>query len=98
MSLVKAPESDDDNDAGDLTDTADRDEGRDFGQTFEDACAEDLITCLRKIVRAIHSSGQHRDAFMTWIETGNRSRLFGLENNNPVHIQPKQLLRDIQTR
>jgi hypothetical protein len=98
MSLVKAPESDDDDDAGDLTDTADRDEGHGFGQTFKDACAEDLITCLRKIVREIHSSGQHRNAFMTWIETGNRSRLFGLENNNPVHIQPKQLLRDIQTR
>jgi hypothetical protein len=92
MSLVKAPESDDDDDAGDLTDMADRDEGRSFGQTFEDACAKDPIICLHKIFRAICSSGQHCDAFMTWIETGNRSRLFGLENNNPVHIQPKQLL------
>jgi hypothetical protein len=95
MSLVKAPESDDDDDAGDLTDAADRDEGRGFGQTFKDACAEDPITCLCKIVRAICSSGQHCNAFMTWIETGNRSGLFGLENNNPVHIQPKQLLRDV---
>jgi hypothetical protein len=95
MSLVKAPESDDDDDAEDLTDVADRDEGCSFGQTFEDACAEDPITRLRKIVRAIRSSGQHRNAFMTWIETGNRSGLFGLENNNPVHIQPKQLLRDV---
>jgi hypothetical protein len=92
MSLVKAPESDDDNNAEDLTDAADRDEGRSSGQTFEDACAEDPITHLHKIVRAIHSSGQHHDAFMTWIETSNRSGLFGLENNNPVHIQPKQLL------
>jgi hypothetical protein len=95
MSLVKAPESNDDNDAGDLTDTADRDEGCGFGQTFEDSCAEDLITCLRKIVRAICFSGEHRNAFLTWIKTGNRSRLFGLKNNNPVHIQPKQLLQDI---
>jgi hypothetical protein len=53
MSVVKAPESDDDNDAEDLTDAADRDEGRGFGQTFEDACAEDPITCLHKIVREI---------------------------------------------
>jgi hypothetical protein len=98
MSLVKAPESDNNNDAEDLTDVADRDEGRSFGQTFEDACAEDPITCLCKIVRAIRSSGQRRNAFMTWIETGNRSGLFGLENNNPVHIQPKQLLQDVQTR
>jgi hypothetical protein len=98
MSLVKAPESDDDDDAGDLTDAADRDEGRGFRQTFKDACAEDPITRLCKIVRAIRSSGQHCDAFMTWIETANRSRLFGLKNNNPVHIQPKQLLRDVQTR
>jgi hypothetical protein len=95
MSLFKAPESNNNNDAEDLTDAADRDEGHGFGQTFEDACAEDPITCLCKIVRAIHSSGQRFNAFMTWIETGNRSRLFGLENNNPVHIQPKQLLRDI---
>jgi hypothetical protein len=65
MSLIKAPESDDDDDAEDLTDTADRDEGRGFGQTFKDACAEDPITHLRKIVRAIRSSGQHHDAFMT---------------------------------
>jgi hypothetical protein len=92
MSLVKAPESDDDDDAEVLTDAADRDEDRGLGQTFEDACAEDLITRLRKIVRAIRSSRQHRNAFMTWIKTGNKSRLFGLENNNPVHIQPKQLL------
>jgi hypothetical protein len=97
MSLVKAPESNDDDDAEDLTDAADRDEGHGFGQTFKDACAEDPITCLRKIVWAICSSRQHCDAFMTWIETGNRSRLFGLKNNNPVHIQPKQLFRDVQT-
>jgi hypothetical protein len=65
MSSVKAPESDNNNDAEDLTDAADRNEGRSFGQTFEDACAEDLITRLRKIVRAICSSRQHHDAFMT---------------------------------
>jgi hypothetical protein len=57
MSSVKAPESDDDDDAEDLTDAADRDEGHGSGQTFKDACAEDPITCLRKIVRTIHSSG-----------------------------------------
>jgi hypothetical protein len=98
MSLVKASESDDDDNAEDLTDAADRDEGCSFRQTFKGACAEDPITCLHKIVKAIHSFRQHRDALMTWIETSNRSRLFGLENNNPVHIQPKQLLQDVRTR
>jgi hypothetical protein len=98
MSLFKAPESNNNNDAEDLTDAADRDEDCGFGQTFEDACAETPITCLHKIVRAICFSGQHRNAFMTWIETSNRSGLFGLENNNPVHIQPKQLLQDVRTR
>jgi hypothetical protein len=65
MSLVKAPESDNDDNAESLTDAADRDEGHSFGQTFEDSCAEDPITCLHKIVRAICSSGQRHDAFMT---------------------------------
>ena len=98
MSLVKAPESNDDDDPEDLIVAADRDEGRGFGQTFGDACAEDPILRLRKIVGTIRSSGQRRDAFITWIETGNKSGLFGLQNNNPVQIQPKQLLQDVRTR
>jgi len=95
MSSVEAPENDDDSE--DLIDESNADEGRGFGQSFEAACAQDPIACLRRIVMKIRSSGQRRDAFMTWIETGNKSGLFVL-NNKPVQIQAKQLLRDVRTR
>ena len=52
---------------------------------------------LHKINMEIQSSGQHRDALMRWIEMGNQSGLFVL-NNKPVQIQLKQLLQDVQTR
>ena len=95
MSSIKAPEHDDDPDV--LIGAANTDEGSRFGQSFEDACAQDPILCLRKIVMAIRSSGQRRDALMTWIETGNNSGLFVLQNK-PVQIKPRQLLRDVRTR
>jgi hypothetical protein len=95
MSSIKAPNNDDEPD--ELVSAASTDEGRGFGQTFEAACAQDPIARLRKIVMAIRSSGQRREAFMTWIETGNNSGLFVLQNNC-VQIQPRQLLRDVQTR
>lgn len=96
MSSVTAPENDDD-DPEYLTGPAMADEGRRFGQTFNAACAQDPITRLRKIVMAIRSSGQRRDALMAWIETGNKSGLF-VYQNRPVQIEAKQLLRDVRTR
>lgn len=95
MSSVEAPENDDDSE--DLIEKSNSDEGRGFGQSFDAACAQDPIARVRKIVMTIRSSGQRRDAFMKWIETGNKSGLF-VANNKPVQIQPKQLLRDVRTR
>jgi hypothetical protein len=94
MSSVKAPENDDDNSEGP---TDDADENRGFGQTFEAACVQDPISRLRKIVTAIRASGQRREALTTWIENGNKSRLFVLQNKS-VEIKPMQLLRDVRTR
>lgn len=96
MSSVEAPENDED-DPEDLTDAANADEGRRYGQTFEAACAQDPIARIRKIVTAIRVSGQRREALMTWIDTGNKSGLFVLQNK-PVQIQMMQLLRDVRTR
>lgn len=96
MSSVGAPENDDDDFEVQIG-VANTDEGRGFGQTFQDAYAQDPIARLRKIVMAIRSSGQRREALTTWIETGNQSGLFVLQNG-PVQIQPKQLLRDVRTR
>ena len=93
MSSVKAPENDDDN-SEDPTDDADEDRG--FGQTFEAACVQDPISRLRKIVKAIRASGQRREALTTWIENGNKSGLFVLQNMS-VEIKPMQLLRDVRT-
>ena len=95
MSSVNAPE--DDNDFEELIDNSNTDEGCGFGQSFDAACAQDPISRIRKIVMAIRSSGQRRDAFIIWIETGNKNGLFVL-NGKPVQIQPKQLIRDVRTR
>lgn len=97
MSSVKAPENDDDNSEGPTDDDDDADENRGFGQTFEAACLQDPISRLRKIVMAIRASGQRREALTTWIENGNKSRLFVLQNKS-VEIKPMQLLRDVRTR
>jgi hypothetical protein len=96
MSSARAPENDDD-DFEDLTDAADADKGRGYEQTFEAACAQDPIARLRKIVMAIRASGQRREGLKTWIENGNRSKLFVLQDK-PVEIEPMQLLRDVRTR
>jgi hypothetical protein len=91
MSLVKAPENDNNNSEG-LTDVANADKNHRFGQTFETSCLQDPISCLCKIVMAIQASdGQHREALTTWIENGNKSRLFILQNMS-VEIKPMQLL------
>ena len=95
MSKVEAPEDDDD-DFEDLPGVANANEGRSFGQTFEAACAQDPILRLRKIVVAIRSSGQRREAFKSWIKSGNSSGLFVFQNK-PVYIKPKELLRDVRT-
>lgn len=96
MSSVLAPENDD-CEPEELTGPANADEGRGFGQTFEAACAQDPITRLRKIVVTIRSSGQRRAAFQSWIEIGNKNKLF-VYNNTIVQIQPKELLQDVRTR
>lgn len=99
MSSVVAPDNDDDEDFEDMIGAADEgeDEDRRFGQSFEAACAQDPIARLRKIVMTIRSSGQRRTAFISWIETGNKNRLF-VHQNESVHIPPRQLLRDVRTR
>jgi hypothetical protein len=89
MSSVQVLENDDDPEV--FTGKPNMDEGCGFGQSFAAACAQDPVARLRKIVMVIQSSGQHRDALMRWIETGNQNRLFVL-NNRPVQIQPRQLL------
>ena len=48
------------------------DADEDRGQSFEAACAQDLITRIRKIVTSIQYSWQRRDALAIWIETGTR--------------------------
>jgi hypothetical protein len=96
MSLGKVPEGDDDIDVS--SDNRDSDDGgRRIGQTFEAACAADPISRLRNIVMTIRSSGQRRDAFMTWIKTGNENGWF-LNKGKAVHVVPRQLLRDVRTR
>jgi hypothetical protein len=97
MSSVEAPENDDDDDFEDLADAANTKEARGIAQSFENACAEDPISRVRKIVMAIRASGQRREALTTWIENGNRNGLFVLQNA-PVEIEPMQLLRDVRTR
>jgi len=92
MSSVDIPENDDDS-----IGEPNADVGRGFGQSFADACAQDPVARLRKIVMVIRSSGQRRDALMRWIETGNQNGMFVL-NNRSVQIQPRQLLRDVRTR
>jgi hypothetical protein len=96
MSSVEAPQDETDDDSEDLIDESNAEDGRGIGQTFDDACAQDPIAGLRKIVMKIQSSRQRCDAFMTWIETGNNSGLF-VVNNRPVKIPPRQLLRDVRT-
>ena len=89
MSLAVAPENDDDYE--ELIDKSNTDEAHGFGQSFKAAFAQDPIARLQKIVMVIHSSGQRRNAYLRWIETGNKSGLFVLQNK-PVQIQLKQLL------
>ena len=95
MSSVEPPEDDDTFE--DLISMASGEEGRGFGQSFEDACAQDPISRVRNIVMAIRSSGQRHDAFINWIENGNKSGLFVFQGK-ATQIQPKQLLRDVRTR
>jgi hypothetical protein len=96
MSKTQAPENDDDDPEG-LTDVVNADEGRGIKQSFEAACAQDPIARLRKIVVTIRSSGQRRDAWISWIDSGNTNGLFLLDGQR-LYIKPKQLLRDVRTR
>lgn len=44
--------------------------GRVPPETFDDACASDPLSRIRKIIVAIRSSGQRRDEFNSWIRMG----------------------------
>ncbi|KAF8805312.1 hypothetical protein BYT27DRAFT_7105218, partial [Phlegmacium glaucopus] len=96
MTSVKAPEGKgDDYDLNVSNGDNDREHGT--RQTFEDACAQDPIDRLCNTVVAIRASGQHRDAFMAWVKTGNENSWF-MNKGQAVQIAPKQLLQDIHTR
>jgi hypothetical protein len=60
MSLVQAPENDDNPEV--FTGKPNMDEGCGFGQSFAAACAQDPVACLRRIVMVIRFSRQHRNA------------------------------------
>ena len=80
-----------------LTDATNRNEAPKFIRTFEGTSGQDSIARLRRIVKTILSSESHCNAFMTWIEIGNRNGLFVFQNKT-VQIQPKKLLLDVPTR
>lgn len=56
----------------------------------------------RRIIRLIRSSDQRREAFRTFIDTGNSSELFTARDASGqivlVQVQNLQLLRDVKTR
>jgi hypothetical protein len=101
MSSAVAPESQDDPEVSDEEEDHDEDEDEDEDrikrQSFEEACARDPIKRLRDIVVAIRSSGQRKDAFRKWIETGNANGFF-VNKGKTVEVVEKQLLRDVRTR
>ena len=93
MSSTEVPDCNDDPEVSYEAET----DGCNKDQTFEDACAGDPINRLRKIIIAIRSSGQRKDAFNAWIVTGNEHGWFILKGA-PVKIIARQLLRDVRTR
>jgi hypothetical protein len=44
--------------------------GRVPPKTFKEACANDPLSLIRKIIVAIRASGQRRDEFNSWIRMG----------------------------
>lgn len=48
--------------------------------TFEEACASDPLSKVRKIIVAIRASGQRRDEFNSWIQMGMYFCLFELRS------------------
>jgi hypothetical protein len=63
-----APENDD---AFDLDDDP-RNRNSRHPKTFEEACARDPLSRVRKIVVAIRASGRRRDEYHDWIKAGNK--------------------------
>ena len=96
LSCMSSTEAPDCNDNPEVSYEAETD-GRNNDQSFENACAGDPINRLRKIVIAIWSSGQHKDAFNAWIMTGNECDWF-IYGEVPIKIVARQLLRDVRTR
>ena len=87
MSSTEAPDCNDDPEVSYEAET----DGRNDDQSFENACAGDPINRLCKIVIAIRSSGQHKDAFNAWITTGNERDWF-IYGEVPIKIVARQLL------
>ena len=105
MSSAVAPESQDDPEVSYKEEHHNKDKDKDKDrikrQSFEEACARDPIKHLCDIVIAIRSSGQRKNAFKTWIETGNANGWFaskGKGKGKAIEVVVKQLLRDVRTR
>ena len=62
--------------------------------THEAAYARDTIARCRKIVVAIHSSGQHREKFESWIKTGQCFVLFSSLCNDQILNGGQVMTRD----
>ena len=58
----------------------------------DEGCGQDPISRLREIVMAIRASRQRCEALTTWMENGNRNRLF------ITLVEHTQLLLDVRTR
>jgi hypothetical protein len=70
-------------------------------QSYADAVTRDPIALSRNVVRVIHASGKHREAFHKVIENGNARGWFVVgepPKQNTITIKPKELLRDVVTR
>ena len=68
-------------------------------QSYDDAVARDPIALGRNVVRIIHASGEHRQAFDEVIEDGNRKGWFVVgERSEPIKVKKKELLQDVRTR
>jgi hypothetical protein len=67
------------------------------GQTFQQAVDRDPIALGRRIVRAIRSSGQRREAFENLTNEGIKQHWFVI-GTNPEENKYHELLRDVKTR
>lgn len=66
-------------------------------QTFDSAFRADPIGLCRKLVVKLRSSGQIRDEFNSWVQTGNEKNRFKIKGK-AVKLPHKEFLRDVPTR